>query len=209
MHQRIYPPWNLKGDGYIFVYRLPKEFLINNCFIPKEFQEKLFIGLSALIIVDYHSSNVGPYKEILFIPALFNFNGKKYYSISKIYVDSELSIFNGYQNWGIPKEFADFEFDNEKIKVYKNKEIFFEVETKDNSLIKIPFNSQLFNLSLIQEKDNNFYITDFFAKGLINNISASIKTVNQEYLPNLQNYKPLISFKINNFDMTFKETKIF
>lgn len=86
VEKRYYAPWKLKGDGYIVLYKLPKNFLINNTFIAEYFKDKLFGGLSALMIIDYKDSDVGPYQEILFIPGLFNFKAKNFFSISKIYV---------------------------------------------------------------------------------------------------------------------------
>jgi acetoacetate decarboxylase len=60
------------------------------------------------MIVGYDTSGVGAYKELLFIPALFDFDKKKAFNISKIYVSTEESVYNGIENWGIPKQLANF-----------------------------------------------------------------------------------------------------
>jgi hypothetical protein len=211
--KRFYPPWKLKGNGYIILYKLPREFLIEKSFIPSSLQNKFYGSLSALIIVDYKESNVGSYKEILFIPGLFNFNKTKLFSISKIYVDSESSILNGIENWAIPKEYANFDIKNlndksQSISISNKNDVFFKANIKSN-IFKIPFNSKIINLSLLQNKNNENFITDFSAKGLISKSQIDIDFINEKFLPDLKNFKPLISFKVDNFSMIFKDAKIF
>lgn len=215
MYERKYAPWNLSGDGYILLYKLPKDFLIENSFISPNFKEIFYGGFSALIIVDYKKSNVGAYKEILFIPGLFKFQDKKHFSISKIYVDSESSIYNGVENWGIPKEYSDFKIKNmdkynDSIEIFKNNIEFFKADIKTkNNFLKLPFSSKLLKLSLLQQKNSEFYITDFFATGAITMIDIKINHIDQNYFPDIKPFKPLISLKISNFNMSFKEAKIF
>jgi len=211
--KRFYPPWNLKGNGYIILYKLPKEFLIEKSFIPSSLKNKFYGGISALIIVDYKESNVGNYKEILFIPGLFNFNKSKFFSISKIYVDSEPSILNGIENWAIPKEYANFDIKeindkSQSISISNKNEVFFKASIK-SSRLQIPFSSKILNLSLLQHKNNENFITDFSAKGLISKAKINIDFINETFLPDIKSFKPIMSFKINNFNMIFKDAKIF
>lgn len=210
--KRIYPPWNLKGNGYIFLYRLPEEFLREYSFISDFFINKFHNYLSALIIVDYQDSNVGAYNEIIFVPGLFDFNNKKYPSISKIYVDSQSSIYNGIENWAIPKEYADFkiaEKDNSTIvEILKNNQTFFKAEINNNSF-KIPFTNSFLPFNLIQHKNSETFINKFSAKGLLNKAKINISCTDKDFFPDLTNFTPIIGFKINNFNMFFSEAKIF
>lgn len=103
------PPWKLRGDGYIFLYRFPREFVEQYGFIPPAHESAFVGGLGAVMLVDYHSTPCGPYRELLFIPGQFKVGERQHYSITKIYVSTQASIDNGRANWGIPKEYADFD----------------------------------------------------------------------------------------------------
>lgn len=211
IEKRYYAPWKLKGDGYIVLYKLPKSFLIKNTFITDYFKNKLFVGLSALMIIDYKDSDVGTYQEILFIPGVFNFKAKKHFSISKIYVNSKLSEKNGYENWAIPKEYADFKITKNKsveIVEISNENKFFKAQLK-NSFLKIPFSNKFFPLSLVQHKNEQTFVTEFYASGFLSKANIKIDFVNNKDFPELNQFKPLMAFKINNFEMVFKEAKIF
>jgi hypothetical protein len=62
------------------------------------------------MFVDYLESGCGPYRELLFIPGAFPFgDGRSHLSISRILVSTWDSVVNGRNNWGIPKDRADFE----------------------------------------------------------------------------------------------------
>ncbi|HET6600134.1 MAG TPA: hypothetical protein VFG60_09235, partial [Burkholderiaceae bacterium] len=55
------------------------------------------------------SSDVGPYRELLFIPGSVRFSDGRRRTISRIYVSTQASAVNARANWGIPKEHGDFE----------------------------------------------------------------------------------------------------
>ncbi len=100
----------MSGKGYIFLYPLTKEFVTTQGMVPDFLKGRYTGGFASMMLVNYADSNVGPYSELLFIPGKFDYKGKKWQTISKIYVSSEASIVNGRKNWGIPKERATFEF---------------------------------------------------------------------------------------------------
>ena len=107
-----YPaPWMLHGKGYIFLYRFKKDFVERSGNIPEYLKDSFIGGFGSVMLVDYESSEAGPYGELLFIPGKFRFNGRKLDTISKIYVSTMESVVNGRANWGIPKEKADFSFE--------------------------------------------------------------------------------------------------
>jgi hypothetical protein len=95
-------PWQLKGQGIIFVYRFSSTWVSQHAHL-QDFQKGFFRGgLGYVMLVDYQSSPVGPYRELLIIPGKFNPHHLQ--SISRIFVDSPASTQNGRFNWGIPKE---------------------------------------------------------------------------------------------------------
>jgi len=102
-------PWALAGSGYILLYRFTPEFVREKCFLSEALKGVFQGGFGSVMYVDYLSSDVGPYKELLFIPGVFDFSGRAYYSITRIYVSTRESVSGGRMNWGIPKEHASFE----------------------------------------------------------------------------------------------------
>lgn len=105
------PPWSLSGRGYLLLLA-PRR---NEGGLPRGLhRSRRSGGFGALMIVEYLSSTVGPYREILYIPhgatarcrssARERAHLLRGHSISRIYVTSEVSRRSGAANWGIPKE---------------------------------------------------------------------------------------------------------
>ena len=106
-------PWSLQGYGYIFMFKAEPEWLLEHGFIDAGMLEHYVPSVGSAMLVNYESSTAGPYGELLFIPGKFKFPSGERYSISKIYVSSMQSVVNGQDNWGIPKELADFTFEKQ------------------------------------------------------------------------------------------------
>lgn len=118
---RAEAPWLLHGRGYafpLFPLALPKESTCAHSTYAKDPTNLLkFVGgVGGLVVTDYHDSPVGPYKELVFIPGLYQYHDgtdgkvKKAHGISRIWVDNEKSVTDGRANWGIPKEYGVFEW---------------------------------------------------------------------------------------------------
>lgn len=205
-------PWKLKGSGYILLYRFNKDFIINNGFVPQQNIDDFAGGLGAVMIVDYKSSNVGPYSEILFIPGKFYVNGKKRSIITKIYVSTQASIDSGRANWAIPKEMANFEFiekgsRKELVKIYKEGKCFFEAEFK-TGIIPFPVSTFFIPFPLAQQKNSKIYYTNFKGAGIGRFCKVkSIESVSSDF-PELSSQKPIMAVKVNPFYITFPEAKV-
>ena len=75
---KTYPaPWNLRGKGYIFLYKFKKDFVAQSGNVPAFLDGAFAGGFGSVMLVDYGESNAGPYGELLFIPGKFRFGGKK------------------------------------------------------------------------------------------------------------------------------------
>lgn len=200
-------PWELTGDAYIMLYRFSKEFVFENGFL-EDFQKNRFLGyFGAVVLVDYHSSDVGPYQELLFIPGMFTFDWQKVFSISKIYVSTLASAENGQENWGIPKEIASFKWDNyleKKTEVLINtqEKAFFSAEFKEK-YCSIPFKSSIFPFKIVQRKNDDLLLTQPSFSGDICITSVKKIMVNHNYFPDISKVNPLITFKLKNFVMKF------
>jgi hypothetical protein len=102
-------PWDLRGSGWIVALKLPAGHAARDAFLPDELAGQGRSLASYLMYVDYAESGCGPYQELLFIPAAFPFpDGRRHLTISRILVSTWDSVVNGRNNWGIPKDRADF-----------------------------------------------------------------------------------------------------
>lgn len=207
------PPWKLKGNGYIFLYHFPKSFVEKFGFLS-DYQANKFNGdfVGTVMLVDYETSAVGPYHELLFVPGRLNFDKKKVFSISKIYVSSQDSVENGISNWGIPKELADFTITKPKAKetiveVLIEGKTFFKVHLRDGSF-KFPISTQFFPLKLAQKLGDDLLITNSPAKGKASFAKLVNIEIDDAHFPPISQLKPLSVLAVSDFEMEFPEPVI-
>jgi hypothetical protein len=105
---RVPAPWRLHGQGYILALWLPRRVLDGASFLPPELGASRRGNIAWAMFADYAAADVGPYRELLFIPGSVRFSDARRRSISRIFVSSEASAANARRNWGIPKECCDF-----------------------------------------------------------------------------------------------------
>ncbi|GAB1521184.1 hypothetical protein RhiTH_004275 [Rhizoctonia solani] len=118
------PPWTLQAEAWWILPTIPlpwhaKELprgALDTGEIDKfqELQATFQGGLGTIQLIRYHSSPVGPYDELLYVPGQMNYkiggSSMSGLSITRIYVSSFASVVNGRRNWNIPKHLAKFEF---------------------------------------------------------------------------------------------------
>jgi hypothetical protein len=200
-------PWNLTGDAYIMVYNFSKDFVYEHGFLA-DFQRDRFLGyIGTVMLVDYKTSGVGPYRELLFIPGMFTFDWKKMFSITKIYVSSLDSVYNGIENWGIPKEYADFNWQTnadgtEDIAVKIEGKEFFKTTIK-KGFISFPLTTAIFPLNVVQKLRKDLIITNPKAKGKATLATMKSIKVDENFFPDLSKASPLITMKVKDFEMNF------
>ncbi|KAF9073573.1 hypothetical protein BDP27DRAFT_1318520 [Rhodocollybia butyracea] len=112
-------PWTLDvAEGWLFVLPplLSSEFLPPGFARPSEASAEESTGIMTIdpgliLIVRYSSSPVGPYDELIYIPGKWAYaDGMEGFRITTIYVSSNESVYNGRENWNIPKHLATFDF---------------------------------------------------------------------------------------------------
>ena len=157
-----------------------------------------------MMLVDYSSSPVGPYHELLFIPG--QFGEKKFQSITRILVSSEASTDQGRKNWGIPKETATFHWEKEsgkdRIRVELEGKMILDTEISHGG-IPLPITTALLPLRLKQVLDGKTYLT--LPKGRGWGKLARVKRiqVDPQLFPDLEGIQPLIALKVNPFSIDF------
>ncbi|MEM7535365.1 MAG: hypothetical protein AAF639_24520 [Chloroflexota bacterium] len=206
------PPWTLNGHGYIFTYFFPQKFVEEHGCIPSQFHGEFTGWIGTMMLVDYQTSAVGPYQELLFIPGQFKLgvSQQRLYSITKIYVSTEASVVNGQRNWGIPKELADFEFTDlgggaEQIRVSIGDMPVGEWTLKTRR-IGIPITTSLLPArwrTLAHEREDELYLTIPEATGRLHLANVQQMTINADLFPDVSSLKPLAVVKAENFQMTF------
>ncbi|BCJ93939.1 hypothetical protein acsn021_15080 [Anaerocolumna cellulosilytica] len=205
-------PWNLNGKGYIFLYKFDKDFIKKNANVPAYLENKFAGGLGSVMLVDYASSNAGPYGELLFIPGKFNHQGKKLNTISKIYVSTMKSVVNGKKNWGIKKEQADFKFKA----IHKNKErIRISVAGTTAADITLssfgpsfPITTRFLPFPLVQEQNGKYYYTRFFGNGKGRLAKIDTIKINGDLFPDISGIKPIAVIKAEPFAITFPIARV-
>lgn len=200
------PPWQLAGSGYILLYHFTKSFIAEHGFLAGFQKEKFESGWGAVMLVDYQTSPVGPYHELLFIPGLFSFNKKKVFSISKIYVSTQSSVVNGIENWGIPKEHADFHWGgkqiSEHIDILKDGVSFFQADFIRRRFC-FPISTTILPLTIFQAHNERLMLTKPKSSGMAYLTKLQNMKVNSKFFPDLTKVKPLLVLRVDNFKMEF------
>lgn len=111
-------PWVLKGRSWTFILSgLPKTSSFPAGW-SSEWQAEAeaaggeFIGGQGTVqVISYSESPVGPYDELVYAPGKWKYaDGTKGFRVTRIYVSSKDSTWNGRKNWNIPKQVASFNY---------------------------------------------------------------------------------------------------
>jgi Acetoacetate decarboxylase (ADC) len=211
-------PWELTGEAIVIVHKFSEKFVKTNGYLSDYQSDNWNGGLGAVMCVNYQTSNVGPYFELLFIPGTINLKNlnlekiKSGFTISKIYVSTMNSVENGKNNWGIPKELADFQWINidrntTEIKVSIDGIEFFTAIFKNKSF-SIPITTSFIPLKIIQKLDEKYFRTEPKASGKASFAKVEEMKVEQKYFPKINECKPILVSKISNFKMIFPTAEI-
>lgn len=207
-------PWNLTGAGYILLFRFTKDFCLERGFMPPLLKGSFLGGLGTVMYVDYRTSDVGPYQELLFIPGRFAFSGKNYRSITKIYVSSRESVDGGRANWGIPKELASFEKTGEgkgveKIRVHADGSLVAELLFKACST-GFPVTTAIVPQrlrTLAHPGDGGALLTTVGSRGAIAPARLLQCRTDSAYFPPIEEVRPLITVHVPRFSMVFPRAR--
>lgn len=202
------PPWKLTGEGVVLLYHFPEAFHRQYGFMEDYQQEGYKGGIGAVMLVEYKTADVGPYFELLYIPGFFKIGGKFTFSISRIFVSTYDSVWNGRRNWGIPKEQADFTAirrpNGERLyEVEVNGKLIFEAQVNPWSP-RIPFSNKLVPFTrIVQQLQDQLLMTRPTASGHMRLASLRRVAADPGFFPPLQQLKPLATLSIPDFLMTF------
>lgn len=207
-HQIAPAPWTLHGDGVVMMVHFPESFVLKHGFLA-DFQADGYRGyIGTVMLVDYHTSGVGPYRELLFIPGIFTLGGQTTFSITKIYVSTYDSVWNGIENWGIPKEVADFNIttlpDGTRVfEISKEGELFFSARVKPWSF-RFPVSTKLLpSFQVIQQRQGKLLLTKPEATGKGRLATFSQVHIDPAFFPDLRQGTILSTVAVEDFTMVF------
>src|SRR5699024_9224735 len=103
------PPWQLSGAGHAIVLSCSQSFAASCAAHLSSLAGRARGGPGALMFIDYSDSAVGPYRELLLCPGMFDMDGQRSAVVTHCWVSSMASAINGRRNWGLPKRVACFE----------------------------------------------------------------------------------------------------
>ncbi len=204
---RFPAPWQLQGEGYILLYRFKRDFVEREGRVPAFLRGCFRGGLGSVMLVNYASSDAGPYGECLFIPGKFRFRGKRLNSITKIYVSTQESVVNGRANWGIPKEQADFSFEPAgdgtecvRVTLPEGQALCMSLKSFGPAF---PVSTRLLPFPLVQEHEGSLFYTNFFGKGKGRLARVLNVETDPALFPDLSSVKPLALVRVAPFSITF------
>lgn len=182
------PPWDLAGEGFIFPVFANREYNLEHGFISEEDRDVYRGGLGTWMLVNYTSSNVGPYYELLYMPGNFEYRGKRYKRVTKIYVSSKLSVREGIRNWAVPKEHADFLWQTDgnrtHVEVSTGGNPFFTLDLT-RKYFSFPILSALVPFVMLQKGPDSYIRTPLKGKGKGRIASVSNLKVDETYFPDV------------------------
>ncbi len=170
------PPWKLTGRGWVLLYRFDADFVQQVGQVAPYADGDFKGGVGAVMLLDYHTSPVGPYQELLFIPGVFGHGRGRYHTVTTIYVSTQVSVENGRDNWGVPKQLASFNITQHderttQFTAAQDDNIFFDA-TLESGLVRFPVNTAFvpkpMSPKLLQQHpDGHLLVTAPYAAGVI------------------------------------------
>lgn len=187
-------------------------------------------GIGAMVIVDYRSSPVGSYREVLSIPGRYRLDravglgsaaaalgshtgAVRHAMVSHIYVTTRISVVGGRRNWGLPKREADIRITglsrlDDRVVVRHGNSVVLDVVLRAAGL-PLPVWARFPPFSLLQVLDGRAYATSFRGLGLALLGSVRIAHLDRRFFPDIRTVGPLLSARIDAFRLTFPPATVF
>ena len=205
------PPWQLRGSGVVALYRKDKALL--QPWIPSSLADRFAGGPAAMMLVDYETSGVGPYRELLFVPGRFRIGSRKYPVITRIVVSSQESVDSGRANWAIPKEIAKFQVTDleqgQRWQVRQGERLLCDASVRPRGP-RLPITTRLLPktwTTVAQPRDETFLLTHLESRGRARFASLHVHSSGEGF-PDLSQCRRLLVTSISQFRMTFPQPAV-
>jgi len=205
---RIVPaPWSLRGESFVQLLLNPAEDVKD--LLPAGFRilSRRGLTLGALMWVHYTESPVGPYEELLYMPARVRAAGRTGYTITHIWVDSRDSAESGRENWLLPKRLGRMTF--------RSQGRLREAALDDGAPVArmrfecpafpppVPVHSAVFPMPLLQERGGRVVYVPFGGWSLGQPVKGGFEVTDRQALPVPDRARRLAAGRLARFWLTF------
>lgn len=210
-----YPaPWTLRAEAYVVAVRMPEDTLDTAAFVPQALVPARRSRTSIMMFVQYKQAVCGPYRELLVAPAAYATQAGTHPSITRIFVSTYESVVNGRRNWGIPKEFADFEREThdsrDRIEVSRDGHSFAQLDLRGYGPAW-PVRTWLLPAgirTLVQHWNGRRFRFTLRASGRARLAKVDRWQFDPHYFPDLARGRVLTATHLPDFEMTFPEPAV-
>lgn len=202
-------PWKLKGYA---VQTLQLVNIEQACqFIPSELEiVSLLPGktLGGIYISCYESGSLLKYNELIVVPGFVRSRDKIGVWISHIYVDDRNSVAGGREIWGLPKEMANFSWNNGSVNVSQN----------NRELCNLRYQKGLFNFSTWWQQGLNggsfsglndeLLFFEYQSKSQIGLVKGNVEIHQESPFASLNLDKPWLTLNFQNLELIVDAPKV-
>ena len=133
------PPWQLYGNALQSLHAI--NLTTARRFVPIDFEIIPVLPgktVGSLYLSVYEANSTLQYHELIVVPAVVRYQGKIGAWISHIYVDNPVSVAGGRNIWGLPKELANFGWNDRNITVSQANKLLCRVD-RSTTVLPISF----------------------------------------------------------------------
>jgi hypothetical protein len=200
----------------VFLFTFEPWFLRRGGFLAPELGEGFEGGLGALMLVEYRDSPVGPYRELLFAAGRNLRFRHQLFSIARIYVSTEASAMGGRENWGIPKQRADFEVVSgedgaERVIVQRNRLAEVDLTVAPGKDFPLPAAAALVPPSwrtITQFRDGRSFVTRLGGRGVLRPAKLLDFRTLPKAFPDVKEGKLVAGFEVRDFRLRLARPEV-
>jgi acetoacetate decarboxylase len=198
-----YPPapWNLKGFAVQTLNLVEIDRARN--FVPADLEIVSVLPgktLGSVYVSSYQAGSVMEYNELIVAPAVVRDRGKVGSWISHIYVDNLDSVAGGREIWGLPKEMAEFTWDNNSVTVRQENRNLSTLNYRDNFFSELSL-SQKLSANSFSGLSSELLLFKASFQAKISSVSAKLEIPSDSPFVNLNLKQPFLSLNLKELNL--------
>jgi acetoacetate decarboxylase len=207
----IYPaaPWNLKGHAIQTINLIDIE--RSRQVIPSELEIVSILPgktLGGVYLSVYESGSLLQYNELIVVAGLTRYQNQLGAWISHIYVDNEVSVAGGREIWQLPKEMADFSWQEGQITVKQENSPICTLDFKQNWYHFSSWWQQKLTANAFSGLNTDLLLFSNSFSSQLNLLSGHLKIPQNSPFASLNLQQPWLTIKMDNLDLIAGKPKI-
>ncbi|MDJ0716516.1 MAG: acetoacetate decarboxylase family protein [Prochloraceae cyanobacterium] len=199
-----YPPapWQLKGYAVQSLHLVDVEKA--RSFVPEELEIVSFLPgktLGVVYLSSYETGSVLEYNELIVTAAFVRYKDKVGGWISHIYVDNEDSVAGGREIWSLPKELADFTWENNSVTVTQGERLLCCLNYKKAWFSFTSWWKNTLTLRCISGLGSDFLFFKSDFEGKLGLLKGSLKVPVDSPFADLNLGRPKLTMKLNELNL--------